>query len=751
MGCMSWIPAISLLCLCQGATAGATLTWDEAHERAQQTLALMTREEKQSLLRGVGWERTPWWFELQRNWYVGNTPAIERLGLPSLNMADAAGGFRTYWSDMVDTVTVWPSLLSLAATFDPELVRVVAQAIGEEFASKGANGILGPSVDVHRVARNGRNFEYLSGEDPYLGAQLAKAYVEGVQSQGVLAVVKHWVFNGQETRRGEEDSIVDNKTAWELYYPPFQAAVDAGVAAVMCSYNQINGDYSCANEQQFDILKKKMGFQGFVQSDWWATHEMSLNTGLDQEMPGIGNAKVGSFFNESTLNASQESHVDESASRVLAVIYKLNLAATAKCTPPECGSWLAQNVSTDAHVKLARSAAAESVVLLKNEGGLLPLTPGSVKAIAVIGGPAAAKSFNPNGEGQGGANAWAQGDYFSGGGSGHLSTTRAVSALDGLRRRAEVAGIQVVASPSDDVAEAIEAANQADVAIIVAATTSGESFDRPDLKLDGLADELVDAITRYSTCRHIVVLVQAPGAVLMPWRDSATAILTMFLGGQETGNAWADVLFGDHAPTGRLPIMMPATESDSIPPVLDDQVVYSEGLSTSYRNPAFAAAFPFGHGLTYTTFEYSDASTGSCDSDVGGGAIVCVRCKVRNIGGTAGRTLAQLYLELPAAAGQPAPLLKGFQKTAEIAPGSASEVIFRLSARDLSYFDIGSQSFVQASTAVAHIGESSADIRLHATVALAPPTASTALPADRRLSDGDRSSLRGAGAGSLTV
>jgi len=737
---MPWaLSSILVLTLggCLGRQALA-MSWEEAHTKAQATLALMTREEKQSLLHGVGWDPTAWFFDLRKDWYVGGTPAIPRLGLPSLNMGDASAGFRTYWSYMTDTVTVWPSLLALAATFDPELVRAAAEGIGQEFSGKGANGILGPSVNVHRVARNGRNFEYLSGEDPYLGSLLAKAYVEGVQSQGVLAVLKHWVFNSQETKRAEGDSIVDSKTAWELYYPPFQAAVDAGVAAVMCSYNKIDGEYACENQRQFDILKRKMGFQGFVQSDWWATHTMSLQSGLDQEMPGIGNEKVGSFFNNghegpsSTLTAAQEIHVDEAASRVLAVIHKLNLSATAKCTPPECGEWISRNVTSAAHDALALRAARESVVMLKNDD-VLPLTSDKVRTIAVIGAPAAAKSFDPNGEGQGGGTAWAQGDYYSGGGSGHMTSTRVVSALGGLQRRAALAGIRIIVSATDSVADAIEAANQADVAIVVAATTSGEAFDRPNLRLDGLADELIEAVTHRSSCRKTVVLVQAPGAVLMPWRHSVSAILTMFLGGQETGNAWADVVFGDHAPTGRLPIMMPATEADTIPPELGDLVVYSEGLATSYRNTQFVAAYPFGHGLTYSRFEYADVTTGVCDAP----SVVCVRCKVHNVGSKACRTVAQLYLELPAdrITGQTAPaVLKGVQKTAEIAPGDYAEVIFSLTVRDLSYFDAASDDFVQAASAVAHIGESSADIRLHAAILLTPRVAAEAFPANRLLS-----------------
>ncbi|CAK0877237.1 unnamed protein product, partial [Prorocentrum cordatum] len=284
------------------------------------------------LLTGLGWDG-----DLQKWFYVGNTAPIPELGIPSLNMQDAASGFRTYWTELVGTVTCWPSLLSMAATWDPDAVEMYAQAVGEEFKGKGANGILGPSVDVHRVARNGRNFEYLSGEDPYLGSVLAKAYVRGVQSQGVFAVMKHWIFNSQETNRDYQSSIVDDKTAWELYYPPFQAAVDAGVSAAMCSYNRIGGQYSCANEKTLQtVLKDQMGFKGFIQTDWWAAKAMGMPAGLDQEMPGSHGGGPGSdvFFTPEGLASQDPQRVDDAVYRVLSVIYRLQLETSTPCSAP---------------------------------------------------------------------------------------------------------------------------------------------------------------------------------------------------------------------------------------------------------------------------------------------------------------------------------------------------------------------------------------------------------------------------------
>jgi beta-glucosidase len=711
---MAFAKYLALLFVFQshGGFVGAEMTWDEAHAKARTTLSIMTRAEKQKLMRGIGWEKSGAWFDLKEGWYVGNTAPIEHLGLPSLNMQDASNGFRTYWDFVVDTVTAWPSMMCLAATWDPFLVNLVAQSIAEEFTGKGANVLLGPGVNVQRVARNGRNFEYISGEDPYLGSQLAKAYISGVQSKNVMAVAKHWAFNSQETRRDDGSSEVDEKTAYELYYPPFQASVEAGVGSFMCSYNKINGFYACQNKKQLDILKKRFGFRGFVQSDWWATHrgtslESALEAGLDQEMPGCGPADEFTILDEEKLD-----HIDDAAGRVLASIYKLNLTETTKCAPPHCLDFFKANVTSEAHVQMARRVAAESVVLLRNKGDVLPVTRAKYPRIAIIGAVANASAFNPNGAGQGTATTWNIGDYYAGGGSGHLTTNHAISALTGVSKRASELGIEVVSSPTDDIDDAISTAEEADVALIFVGTTSGEAKDRKNLELDGNASQLISEVVSKSKNKNIVVVMQIPGAVVMPWKGSVSSILALFLGGQETGNALADVLFGDHPPSGRLPFTMPETEADCIAPEDEDNVVYSEGLETGYRNKKFAAAFPFGHGLTYTSFRYSNLQVGSCEPDTT--TVACLKLKVTNVGNLPGLTVPQLYLELPAAAGYPSAVLKGFAKTSELKPGSSQDVIFHITPRDVSYYDISSHDYVQVDTATAYVGESFKDIRLNA-------------------------------------
>lgn len=252
----------------------------------------------------------------------------------------------------------------------------------------------------------------------------------------------------------------------------------------------------------------------------------------------------------------------------------------------------------------------------------------------------------------------------------------------------------------------MEVARNAEVSIVVAATTSGEDLDRKNLSLDDDADGLIALVADYA--EKTVVLVQTPGAVLMPWRDSVAAILVLFLGGEETGNAWANALFGEHAPAGRLPIMMPESDADTIAPSTSQVVEYSEGLDTSYRNPGFKAAFPFGHGLTYTTFSYGSAiSLGNCSA----GILHCIDLSVRNDGSRPGRTVVQLYLQLPAFCGYKTAVLRSFKKTGIILPGTSQQVILHLSAKELSYYDVGSKQWRLPYSALAQIGESSADIR----------------------------------------
>jgi len=522
-------------------------------------------------------------------------------------------------------------------------------------------------------------------------------YVKGVQGQGVMTTMKHFPFNHEESQRHAYNVVVDDKTAWELYYPPYQAAVDAGVTATMCSYNREDGPNSCSNGRRLNTdLKSAMGYKGFVQSDWGATHGTTVDQGLDQDMPGDDH-----HYDDGPLSGVDEDLINDSVTRVLAAMYKLDLVDNVRCDPSSggCRDMFFSDVR-NGHSGLALAAATESIVLLKNDG-VLPLTD-SVKTIAVVGAAANSAPYDPNG-GQ-----WFVGDFYSGGGSGHVVAGHLSTPLQGIQSRALQAGIQVLVSASDDVNSAVNVAKQADVTIIVAGTSCGESYDRDHLDLDGDMDNFVPSVSAAS--QNTVVLTEIPGQTLMSWRDSANAIATNFLAGEETGTAWAKVLFGDHSPTGKLPVMIPASESDTIRPSnTGGDIQYSEGMSTSYRNTALNAAFPFGHGLSYTTFDYSEANTDSC-VDESNEQQLCVKIVITNTGSVAAKTVVQLYLEFPEEAQHPAPLLKGFTKTGVIQPGDFEVVSILLTKRySLTYWENG--EWIKPSSVTAHIGDSSTDIR----------------------------------------
>jgi len=689
------------------------LSWDAAEAKADAALANMTSEERRSLLVGVGWKRIPKIANFlpldaipKRGYYMGNTMPIPRLGFPALKYHDAGNGFRNSpWpGGVTGSSTCWPSSLALGATWDDGLVERVAAAMGREYRGKGANVILGPGIQVHRVSKAGRNWEYMSGEDPYLGARLAAAFVRGVQNEGVIACVKHWAFNDQETLRTVQSSDVAERTAWELYYPPFEAAVAAGAGSVMCSYNRVNGTYACANSDLLRRdLKEKMGFRGFVVSDWWALTSTANGTGFDQEMPGAGAHHTPDMLEAWEKDDKTHDWMQDAVRRILAAAYRMRVPDRPSCTPGrDCINWIYSDQRSEAHVALAREAATQAIVLLKNDG-ILPIGgPGAgVKSIALIGQALGGQSRGSLDSAQGA-------DYYMGGGSGHCqaSNSNLTTPLQGLSRRAEELGMTVVTSLSDDVLEAVETARGADVAIVLAATTAREGEDRFTLILDYPVNDIIMAVAKE---RPTAVLVQAPGAVLLPFRDEVSALAMVFLAGEETGNAWASAVFGDASPSGKLPIMLHRTTVGQVEMVYQLNNGYSEGLFTSYRSDSAAsdAAYPFGHGLSYAEFEYDKPKlvpSKKCAE------LACIQVVVTNTGARRfpGAEVAQAYVQFPAEANEPRLVLRGFRRTAVLKHGERETVVFNLTVRDLSIYQGEWQ--LQRNVTV-HIGSSSADIR----------------------------------------
>ena len=612
------------------------------------------------------------------------------------------------------TTTAWPSGLTIAASFDAGAALEWGTGMGKEFYAKGSNIQLGPGVCLARVPRNGRNFEYISGEDPYLGYQMVGPAVRGIQSQKVIANAKHYALNNQETNRGAVSENIDERTRFEMYYPPFRGAADNGVGSMMCSYNKVNGVWSCENPTTLALeLKKWSGFDGFVMSDWGATHSASLAQGLDIEMPGAG------YLNNKTLQMMlqrgdlSEADINDAALRILRQMYKVGVMDAPK------GAWdvskITANVTSAAAADSARRLAAASTVLLKNDGGVLPLKPTTKLAVIGLADDAA---------------------ITHGGGSGSVVPSYIVKPLEGLKAAAPSASISYVSGA--DPAAAATAAAAADVAIVFAGTLSHEGGDRASLSLDDGCDDKVQCGKNSSSQNALiaavakanaktVVVLSVPGAVLTPWSGDVAALLTNFMPGQQAGHAIADVLYGKVNPSARLPITFPNKENEtefspSQWPGLPDPAKpsgppananYTEGLLVGYRyyeahQIPFTTGFPFGHGLSYTSFSYARLRVDE--------ATRTVAFDLTNAGGVAGAEVPQLYITFPDAAGEPPLNLKGFRKVT-LDPSETVTVTFSLSGLDLSVWDATAHKWSEVKgTFKVAVGASSRDLKLKGTM-----------------------------------
>ncbi len=495
--------------------------------------------------------------------------------------------------------TQWPSTLNMAATFDPILASRWGNAMGEEFFNKGTNIQEGPGANIARIEKNGRTFEYISGEDPVLGRSLAVPLLRG-QQQHVMAIGKHYMLNNQETDRSGVNEVVDEKTMMELYFPAFESMAPY-VAGYMCAYNRINNHYACENEQTLNtMLKGYANFTGFVVSDWGATHSTSaaINAGLDIDMPDP------KFFSEDLIKAAissgnvTESQIHSTCLRIMSQWYKLPIEKRYPCGGKAC---LHNNVSTSENKELARELAAKSTVLLKNDNDLLPLKPtnNNILNVVLIGIGASSKA------------------YTAGQGSGGVpNSPQQVSAFDAFKL---IPNVEVTYYDGSNLTEVTTAAKNSDVTIVFGSAHSGEGSDRKDLlfhddfPFDSTSPKTEDVIISVSRVQaKTIVVAVAPGQILTDWRHSVPSILCMFLPGEQIGNAIADIIFGKITPQGKLPVTFPNVPNEqkmSIeqwPGVPSTQfpghkhVVYSEGQIVGYRwydKHSIQPAFPFGHGM----------------------------------------------------------------------------------------------------------------------------------------------------------
>ena len=661
----------------------AAQTWTNAalppSQRAADLLAAMTFSDETAMIAAVG------------SSYVGCIPANARLGMPAFALEDGPAGI----ADGATNVTALPAPIALGATWDVALARQYGSVLGAEAAGKGVAVLLGPTINMSRAYEWGRNFECF-GEDPYLTGALVAAEVPGIQSQGVMATAKHFICYEEETDRMLISSDVDERTRREVYGLPFLKAVQAGAAAVMASYNCVNSRHACETEDLNAALKKQWGFNGWVMSDWYATFSTvaGMNNGMDMDM------YCGYYQSNAVWNAIQSGNVppaelDAMVLRILTQMFQFGLFDN-----PPSGS-LAASVTSRAHARFALSAAAEGMVLLQNNNNLLPL-PATVPSIAVIGSVAGVSPIS------------------TGAGSAGVVLPYNITPLQGISNRVGP-GVTYAQGDGASVPAAVAASSAADVAIVCVGQQTSEGMDRTNLSLPDGQDALISAVAAANS--NTIVVIYCSSAVLMPWAGQVGAIVFAWYPGQENGNALADVLFGVVNPSGKMPVSIPPSASQTPVsaaaqfPGLNGHTVYSEALQIGYRwydANGVAPLFPFGCGLSYTTFGYSNLVVGA----VSPSGQAQIGFDLSNTGATAGAEVAQLYLGFPAAAGEPPKLLKGFQRIF-LTPGQTQHVTFNLAWEDLANWDATARGWLVTPGAFAvSVGSSSRDIRLTGSLAV---------------------------------
>lgn len=636
------------------------------------------------------------------------TKPVERLGVPSIMMTDGPHGLRKQAgsSDHLGLsasipATCFPPAVGLSASFDPELAERVGAALGVESAIEDVAVILGPGINIKRSPLCGRNFEYMS-EDPIVSGAMGAGLVRGIQSQGVGASVKHFAVNNQETDRLRVSADVAPRPLREIYLRGFERVVtDAKPWTVMCSYNRLNGVYTSENPWLLtQVLRDDWGFDGIVVSDWGAVNNRvdGVAAGLDLEMPASNGRTDVQLVAAVKAGELDESALDTVADRMLHLVRKAQERAIVDGP-----------LDVDAHHALAREVAGRAIVLLKNDGALLPLNPST--KIAVIG-------------------AFAETPRYQGTGSSQINPTRLDTALQEIRALSHA---DVAFSPgftvdgSGDAAElranAVVAASAAETVVLfigMPLQDESEGFDREHIDLPVVQLELLDAVLAANP--NTVVVVSNGGVVSLPFADRVPAILEGWLLGQAGGGGTADVLYGAVNPSGKLAETIPLRLADNPSfgnfPGEQGHVRYGEGLLVGYRwydAKGLDVRYPFGHGLSYTTFDISDASAAVApDGDI------TVTVSVTNTGKIAGREVVQAYTSLPGSSIQRAPReLKAFQSVA-LEPGETKAVTLSLRRNELAYWDVPLDRWVvEGGTHVIEVGASSRDLRTSATVEIA--------------------------------
>jgi beta-glucosidase len=629
--------------------------------------------------------------------YVGFTPAIGSLCIPAINLEDGPAGV----GDGMTNVTQLPAPVDIAATWDTAAEQEYGKVIGAEQAAKGTTIDLGPTINIDRDPRWGRAFESV-GEDPYLNGQLGAADIRGVQSTGTMAQVKHFAVYNQETNRNtsSDNAVISTQAEQEIYFPAFQAAVQQGAASsVMCSYSTINGTPACQDPYTLNtILRTQDGFTGFVTSDWGATHSTaaSANSGLNMDMPG-NDGFYGSAL-QSAVSSGQvtQATITSEVSEILTEMFGFGLFDKSPTGAPDETATSATDQSD------ATSLSEEGTVLLKNTGSILPL--GSAdKSIAVIGADA---STSP---------------ATAGGGSAGVNSSGTVTPLQGITADAP-SGTTVTYNAGTSDSSAASAASSASVAVVFASLEESEGSDLTSIDLGTTQDNLITSVAAANP--NTVVVLNTGSAITMPWLSSVKGVLEAWYPGQEDGTAIGSLLFGSTDPSGHLTVTFP-TSLSQVPanttaqwPGTNGTVQYSEGVNVGYRwynSQNLTPLFPFGFGLSYTTFSFSNLSVGSLTA----GGQATVTATVTNTGTKAGADVAQLYVTDPAASGQPPKQLEGFARV-NLQPGASQTVSFPITQQNLQYWNTSSNAFATSTGNYGiSVGDSNANLPLTGTLAVA--------------------------------
>lgn len=652
--------------------------------RAKSLVDRMTLDEKIEQLHGI-----------QTSEHFRYVPGVPRLGIPPLGITNGPAGAGKGQDSPQLRATALPAPISVAASWDTRLALRYGSLAAREARELGSDLLESPDVNIIRNPQGGRSFESFT-EDPYINSQLGVASIQAIQHVGVMANVKHYIANNQEDHRLTIDEQIGERALREIYMPAFKAAIEkADVASVMCAYPQVNGAFNCENKPLLtDVLKSEWHFQGFVMSDFGAVHSTvpSAMNGLDLEMP------TGKYFSGALKTAVQQgvvpiSVINNMLVRRYATMIRFGLFDRHPGRSPipvlEDGS-------------AAREMAEQGMVLLKNSSSLLPLNNQTVQSIAVIG-------------------PFAMHAKTGGGGSSHVIPLYTIEPSDGISAHLVHRTFDVL--DGYDLQAAIAAAKKDEVAIVMVGDDDREGHDQP-LELPGTQDALVQAIAAVNP-RTIVVL-KTGSAVLMPWLHSVAAVLEAWYPGEEDGNAVADVLFGDVNPSGKLPITFPedaqqtTARNPSYYPGDGQRVEYGDGIEVGYRwyqSHNAQPLFPFGFGLSYTTFSFSDlkASPGTAEPHTAE-----VRFRVTNTGQRKGAEVAQLYVGFPplAEGNEPPRQLKGFRKI-DLAPGESREVSIHLDASSFSYWSVKDHAWrIQPGTYTVTAGSSSEDLPLSASVSI---------------------------------